>query len=174
MNETWLKGSTLDEEILPNNSYKIFRRDRSSSLHPPDSNDPLKYRRNDGGVLVAISCSLQLSSKIIKLKYRAEMLAVEIILNDGSKIVVATCYLVGTLGSVNYQDIANTLDTLLRKKVLKKFILMDDFNLRNANWEAYSSTHSTEQSFINEFLLLGLIQCISSLTHVKGTRHITY
>ena len=96
------------------------------------------------------------------------MLAVEIILNDGSKIVVSTCYRVGTLGSTNYHEITGALDKLLRKKRLKKFFLIGDFNLRSVNWETHTSSHNIEHLFVNEFLRLGLIQCITSPTHIKG------
>ena len=34
-NETWLKGSVQNSEILPNKDYKIFRLDRSHITHPP-------------------------------------------------------------------------------------------------------------------------------------------
>ena len=83
--------------------------------HPPDVNDPYKFRRNGGGVLIAISYSLKVSSNNINLKCKAEMLAIEIILDDGSKIVISTCYRVGTLGTSNYNEIANVLQKLLRK-----------------------------------------------------------
>ena len=76
LNETWLKSSINDEEILPSNSYKMFRRDRTILSHPPDLNNPLKFRKNGGGVLITIKFSLQLSSKEISLKCKAEMLAV--------------------------------------------------------------------------------------------------
>ena len=130
--------------------------------------NPLKFRKNGGGVLIAINSSLQLSSKEISLKCKAEMLAVELMLNDNSKIVISTCYRVGTLGIPNFHEITRTLDILLRKKRLKKFFLIGDFNLRHANWETFSSSNSTEQTFINEFVRLGLIQCIFSPTHIKG------
>ena len=168
LNETWLKSSINDEEILPSNSYKIFRRDRTIFSHPPDLNNPLKFRKNGGGVLIAINSSLQLSSKEISLKCKAEKLAVEIMLNGDSKIVISTCYRVGTLGIPNFQEITRSLEILLRKKRMKIFFLIGDFNLRNASWEILSSSNGTEQSFINEFLRLGLIQCISSRTHIKG------
>ena len=96
------------------------------------------------------------------------MLAVEIILNDGSKIVVSTCYRVGTSGSTNYHEITSALDKLLLKKCLKKFFLIGDFDLRSANWETHTSSHNIEHLFVNEFLRLGLIQCITSPTHIKG------
>ena len=72
------------------------------------------------------------------------MLAIEIILDDGSKIVISTCYRVGTLGTSNYNEIANVLQKLLRKKRLKKFILVGDLNLKNANWETNLSRHGVE------------------------------
>ena len=163
-----LKSTIHDEEILSSNSYKIFRCDRTIFTHPPDLNNPLKFRKNGGGVLIAINSSLQLSSKEISLKCKAEMLAVELMLNDNSKIVISTCYRVGTLGIPNFQEITRTLDILLRKKRLKKFFLIGDFNLRHANWETFSSSNSTEQTFINEFVRQGLIQYIFSPTHIKG------
>ena len=41
LNETWLKPSIEDNEIIPSNLYKIFRRDRSASSHPIDPDDPI-------------------------------------------------------------------------------------------------------------------------------------
>ena len=86
LNETWLKSTIHDEEILSSNSYKIFRRDRTIFTHQPDLVNALKFRKNGGGVFIAINSSLQLSSKQISLKCKAEMLAVELmLLNDNSK-----------------------------------------------------------------------------------------
>ena len=133
INETWLKNAVLDEEILPSNLYKIFRRDRTKDTQPPDLNNPLKFRRNGGGVLIVVSCSLKVSSNDINLHCKAEMLAVEIILDDGSKFVISICYRVGTLGISNYNKIVCALQKLLRKKRLKKLFLVGDLNLSNAN-----------------------------------------
>ena len=168
LKETWLKNTILDEEILPSSQYKIFRCDRTEDSHPPDLNHPLKFRRNGGGVLIAISCSLKLSSNIINLKCKAEMLAIELILGDGSKIVISTCYSVGTLGISNYHEIVNALQMLLRKKRLKKFFLVGDFNFSSTDWVTNLSTHSIEQMFLDEFIRLGLLQCISTPTHIKN------
>ena len=87
---------------------------------------------------------------------------------DGSKIVISTCYRVGTLGTENCNEIVCALNKLLRKKKLKKFLLVGDFNLRNANWEINSSANNIEQMFLEEFLRLGLVQCITSPIHNKG------
>ena len=172
LNETWLKSTISDEEILPRDKYRIMRCDRSEHSHPPDPNNSLNFRRNGGGVLIAISCLLKVSSKVIDLKCKAEILAAEIILNDGSKIVISTCHRVGTLGTLNYYEIVNALQKLLRKKRLKKFYTVGDFNFCTTNWETNTSKNKTEQMFIDEFISLGLIQCISTpditFTHSKG------
>ena len=39
LNETWLKDSILDNEIIPIDTYEVFRLDRSKSTHPPDPNN---------------------------------------------------------------------------------------------------------------------------------------
>ena len=168
LNETWLKPTILDNEIIPNNLYKVFRCDRSTSTHPIDPDNPKKYKRNGGGVLIAIKLSLILSSNIIKMKYKAEFLAIELILEDKSKIIIATCYRVGTLGIDNYRNISDIIRRLLRKKRVKKFFLIGDFNLNKANWLLNTSTNSIEQAFLDEFVQAGLIQLINESTHIKG------
>ena len=54
LNETWLKTTINSSEIIPGDSYKIFRRDRSCVSHPPDPNNPKKFKQNGGGVLIAL------------------------------------------------------------------------------------------------------------------------
>ena len=136
--------------------------------HPLDLDNPQKFRRNGSGVLIAINHSLKVSSAIINLKCLAEMLAVEIVLDNGSKVVISTCYRVDTLGIANHREIINTLQKLLRKKRLKKSFLVGDLNLRSINWHTNLSTNNLEQMFLNEFIRLGLIQCVHAPTHIKN------
>ena len=135
--------------------YKTFRWDRTDFSHPPDPKNASKSRKNEGGVLIAVSCSLQLSCSRVNLNCKAELLAIEIILNDASKIVITTCYRVGTLG------IQNCLTKLLRKKRVKK-LFIGDLNLSNVNWDTNSSSSNVEKLFLEEFFRLGLIQCITA------------
>ena len=100
LNETWLKPTILNSELF-SEAYDIFRLDRSPKSHPPDSLDPKKFRRNGGGVLIAVNNNLSLRTKMIPVKYTAELLAVELILPDCTKIIDTTCYRVGTLGVAN-------------------------------------------------------------------------
>ena len=91
LNETWLKPSILNTEILPND-YNVYRLDRSLQSHPIDPLNPNKFRRNGGGVLIAVNNKLTLQSKLIPVKCAAEMLAIELTLPDSTKIIISTCY----------------------------------------------------------------------------------
>ena len=167
LNETWLKPTVLSSEILPC-QYNVFRLDRSQNTHPFDPLNPSKFRKNGGGVLIAVHNELSIQSKIIPVKCAAELLAVELTLCDGSKIIMTTCYRVGTLGMPNYNEIIQTLSKLSRKKMLRKFVVIGDFNLKGVNWATGNSKNFLENEFINGFSDLGLLQCIDVPTHNKG------
>ena len=120
LNETWLKKSVNDSKILPSDLYTIFRRDRCPESHPINKDNPKKFRRNGGGVLIAISNKLSATSKIISLKCMAEILGIEIFQENKTKFIIATCYRVGTLGLENAEEILRGVRTLTRKKMLKR------------------------------------------------------
>ena len=128
LNETWLKPSIKNNEILPPKLYSVYRCDRSSSTHPPDINNPKKFRKNGGGALIAISNSLSVTCNQINLKCKAEFLAIEITFSDNRKFIVGTCYRVGTLGLENANEIIDTIKLLTRKKCLRNIIILGDFN----------------------------------------------
>ena len=158
----------LDSEILPSNKYKIFRLDRSEKAHPIDPLNTNKYRRNGGGVLIAINASLQIESKVVHTNCSAELLTIELILPNETKIIVTICYRVGTLGMSNCSEILNTLGKLSRKKMLRKFIIVGDFNLNGIDWDSGYTRSSIEREFLNGFADLGLIHNINVATHKKG------
>ena len=168
LNETWLKKSILDSEILPATQYKIFRCDRSNKAHPSDPMNPKRFRRNGGGVLIAVRNDLKVTSKEIKLGGGAEIIAVEFTTAAGLKFIVCTCYRVGTLGLVNYDKIIGSLQCLVRRRKLSKIYVLGDFNLHDVSWDALTSNIPIEQSFIDSFVDLGLAQCIKQATHQKG------
>ena len=51
INETWLKDTILDNEILPGDQYKIYRRDRSEDSHPLDLDNPQKFTHIKNNIL---------------------------------------------------------------------------------------------------------------------------
>ena len=91
LNETWLKPSILNNEILSNGMYNTFRLDRSPDTHPIDKFNPKKFRKNGRGVLIAVHSQLSVTLRIISLKCVAEMLALELIFENNTKIIIATC-----------------------------------------------------------------------------------
>ena len=169
LNETWLKSSINDNEIIYNNSYKIFRTDRSHISHPPDPSDSNRCKENGGGVLIAVRNDLEVASKSIKLTDGAEIAAVELSLGNRSKLVFCTCYRVGKLGIPNFNSIASSLRQLCHRSLSNKVFIIGDFNLSNVHWPV-SDNYITpvETLFIDTFSELGLTQCISEATHDKG------
>ena len=169
LNETWLKSSIHNNEILSDTSYKIFRLDRSVKTHPPDASDPKKFRKNGGGVLIAIKSNLDVISKQVNLKPEAELLSVELTLSNKRKIVICTCYRVGTLGTSNHSKIKQHIEALAKRKNVAQIIIVGDFNLKSIDWsEPASSIIPIEQNFIDTFSDLGLQQLVFTSTHCKG------
>ena len=171
LNETWLKPSIHSNEIIPDSMYKVYRLDRSKTTHPPDPNNPRKYRANGGGVLVAVKQSLEVDSKPIKIPCKAEILAIEIKINSNIKLCFGTCYRVGTLGESNRVEISNFLSNLLRVKKYSKLFMIGDYNLPGVsaeNWDDGECGDNIGQQFIDLFSDLNLKQIIRNPTHNKG------
>ena len=78
------KKSISDNEILPTRQYKLFKVDRTEESHPPDPDNPNKFKRNGGGVLIAIRTDLDVISQKLKIKAAAELLAVQVKLSNGT------------------------------------------------------------------------------------------
>ena len=96
------------------------------------------------------------------------MLAIEVILKNKSKIIIATCYRVGTLGMRNADEILKALRMLSRKKSVKKFIMVGDFNLLQINWVSGTGTSTLDNIFLNGFAESVMVQCIQESTTKKG------
>ena len=78
LNETWLKPSINSTEILPGNSYKVFRIDCPPETHPPDPEDLKKFKKSGGGILIAVKNSLNLHPKLITSTAKAEIISIEL------------------------------------------------------------------------------------------------
>ena len=171
LNETWLKESILDNEILDTKFYKLYRLDRSQKTHPIDPYNVKKFRKNGVGVLIGVNNQLVLTYNVVEIKCSAEFLAIEFVLKDKTKMIVSTCYRVGTLGRDNFEEISKAIKTLTRKRGVKKFILIGDFNFPHINWNTQSSNVSLEQEFLNMFAENVQIQIVDTPTHQHGNIH---
>ena len=157
LSETWLKPSIKDHEILPFTNYKIFRLDRSFSTHPPDVSNPDKFKRNGGGVIIAVNSELGLNPTLIKSPCNAELLSVKLTLPDNKKFCISNCYRVGTLGDKNFSEISNRLQYIAKSKQIKGDLLMGDFNLESIDWPASTSTIGLHRRFLSLFADLGFL-----------------
>ena len=68
----------------------------------------------------------------------------------------------------NHEKLISAFQTLSKKKNLSKIYVVGDFNLKDVSWSTLSSPVPIEQCFIDSFVDLGLIQCVSQPTHQKG------
>ena len=93
LTETWLCKEHNDNEIFPNSSYRCFRLDRSPKTHPPDKNDPEKFKKRGGGVLIAIRSDLEMEPKKVSMNSKAEIISVELNLPKKVTLCVTACYL---------------------------------------------------------------------------------
>ena len=168
LNETWLSRAHLDNEILPAEAYKIFRLDRSEKTHPVDPDNPRKFKRNGGGVLLAVRVDADIESKLVKSNCRAEILSVKLDFGSNNVICFSTCYRVGTLGSANLSEIKNHLTSVSKSKKLQRHCVLGDFNLSNTSWPEGVSTNEVERGFLELFDDLSLTQLIDGPTHEKG------
>ena len=130
-NETWLKESIHDSEVLPTDTYKVFRLDRSNYTHPPDPNNNRKFRANGGGVLIGIKHSLEIESREIPVKCKAEILSIELTDKAGRKSIISSLYRVGTLGADHHDRVSQYLHNIRRRRRVQSLTLIGDLNLPN-------------------------------------------
>ena len=124
----------------------MFRKDRSSFSHPPDPDNPGKFKLNGGGVLIAINNSLNLNPKEIKCSAQAEILSIELRLPSKKKISITTLYRVGTLGNANFKQVEKHFFDIFRSQKYKHNFNVGDSNLDSVTTsETSSSTQNTKK-----------------------------
>ena len=126
LNETWLSKVHEDNEILPCAAYKIFRLDRSRKTHPIDPSRPNKYKSKGGGVLIAISTTLDVESKKISINAAAEIMSVELKLKNCVYLIISSCYRVGNANESTNLAIQDYLTKIAKRRNCKKHVLVGD------------------------------------------------
>ena len=81
LNETWLKRSVNNREVIHNQCYEVWRNDRSLVSHPPDPNDPKKYKRSGGGVLIAVRSDIKTEVEKVSVRKGAEIVGAKLTIN---------------------------------------------------------------------------------------------
>ena len=172
LNETWLKDPILNSEIFPNQSYKVFRRDRTIESHPLDPNHPAKYKTSGGGVIIAVRSDLDVNSTKYKISgggvAQAEILSVVLKPDFGKNICITTLYRVGTLGAENLKEVNRHLRSIIKSKPNANHVFIGDMNLNKTKWPSGHTTCKTERGFLDLFQDLNFEQLINSPTHKDG------
>ena len=133
LNETWLRKCVEDHEVIKDKNFTIYRNDRTQLSHPSDPNNPNKFRKLDGGVLIAVRSSIQADIKRLSVRKGAEIVAIEVTI-DNKKLVFCTVYRVGNLDEPNHASIINTIKTFYTVRNPRKMFILGDFNLRYISW----------------------------------------
>ena len=170
LNETWLRKCVDDHEVIKDKNFTIYRNDRTQVSHPSDPNNPNKFRKLGGGVLIAIRSNIQADIKRLSVRKGAEIVTIELTI-DNKKFVFCTVYRVGNLDEPNHASIINTIKTFYTVRNLRTFFVLGDFNLRCISWPLSDESElssGTEKLFADSFQELGLDQCITEPTHNKG------
>ena len=156
-NETRLKNLILNSEIFLNNSYKVFHCNRSNFSHPPDKNNPTKYKNQGGGVIIAFRSDLDITTTEYKIVNgglaKAEILSVVVKSGSTSKICFSTLYRVGTLGDENLVEVKRHLNSICRTKSIKKHIVVGGFNLSKTSWPDATTSSGIKRGFLDTFNL---------------------
>ena len=151
LNETWLKPTINDSEIIPSDNYRIFRRDRSPDSHPPDPENPNKFKAIGGGVLKTAKNSLNLKPKEIKTTCKAELLSVDLTFPSRNKYSLSTLYRVGTLGYNHICKVESHFYSIFSSKKYKKNFIIGDLNLESIDWSSSTASNRTQSSYLNLF-----------------------
>ena len=171
LNETWLKKTIGNRAVIEDPCYEVFRLDRSKVSHPPDPDNPHKYRKYGGRVLVAFRTDIKdMEFKRLSARKGCELAAFEMTLNE-KKCIFCTAYRVNNLGKENHDSILNTIQTFYKVRNPRKIFIIGDFNLSSISWpllENQCSSNPIEKLFVESFTEKGLDQCITEPTHIKG------
>ena len=168
LNETWLKKSIKKGELFPVDTFKIFRLDRTPKTHPPDPSIPNKFRKNGGGVLIAIRRDLDIESTRLEFQCAGEILGLTLKFSDGRKLVVCSYYRVGTLGTANHNEFKEYIRRARSRRGVIGIVVVGDLNMPKIDWELFSSTESIDQLFLDSFSNFELEQLINTPTHKHG------
>ena len=171
LNETWFNKEVKDNEVFPNVSYKVFRLDRSEKSHPFDASNPTKYRKNGGGVLIAVRSDLDVESRTIKFKNfdcKAELLSIDLKFPNGTHKCISTFYRVGNLEEENFNYFDSYIKKLAALKNIGKITLVGDLNLNGISWPNGLTKIGLENKFLNTFDDVGFKQLVKGPTHRLG------
>ena len=170
LNETWLKKSIKDHEVIHSKNYTVFRSDRSQTTHPSDPSNPNKFRKYGGGVLIAVRSDMEATVKRLSMRKGAEIISVELQVGQ-EKFVFCTVYRVGTLGELNHNSIMDSLRSFYSGRTHRNIFIVGDLNLNSVEWplsDTNNSANRIDKMFLDSFFELGLEHLINCPTHNKG------
>lgn len=148
LTETWLNHDITDDELLLHNqSYHIYRKDRTG--------------KRGGGVLLGVRKSLP--SFIIDSNSSLEIVWVAVIINM-TKVLIGACYRPPDASTSFVNELRNSITTAVQLCPADSVNFLGDFNFPLINWPNLSSSCRTSVNFIYLTLDFNLIQVVNEPT----------
>ena len=125
--ETWLQDDILDNEILSEKTYSIFRKDREGN-------------RRGGGVTLSVKANILAYRRAGLELIDSEILICELLPSNGFKITVCVCY-----RPPDCTEFIHYLENLLKslhESNCSRICIVGDFNLPDIDWESFTSNNS--------------------------------
>ena len=146
--ETWLKESVRDSELLIDDYFEIYRRDRGT-------------KKKGGGVMICVKKDLV--SEIVHKGENSESLFCKIQTSNNKPLIIGAVYRPPTYESDCDDNICKDLSEIFDKNKQATFWVAGDFNLPDIDWETHQITgkqysNKTNSKFIDLFHDLGLEQ----------------
>ena len=140
--ETWLTSSILDNEIIPDNNYKLYRKDRKDGY---------------GGVLLGIKSNL--FSTPVDFDTSCEICAAIIQLSLNQQLVVINVYRPPNRDLEYQQELCDCICEIVRRYPNSFIFCVGDLNLPDIDWTSNSIINYQYPLDISQFILTTAAEC---------------
>ena len=161
LNETWLNKHVNDGELVSDQFYTIYRKDRTKR-------DMEMYDKKGGGG-VMILCKNNMGIEVDQVKDKVNLPIVTILLKSKNltPICISTFYRYDYSGSDCLEETERYYTRLSRK--YKNLAIIGDLNLSSVkDWDDPVSSNSIHEGFAHLFTSLGMSSLINAPTHRDG------
>jgi hypothetical protein len=162
LNETWLTKYISDNEVVSDQFYTIYRKDRT------EGDKQLFNKKGGGGVMIL--CKNNTGVKFSQYKEATgdlPILSIIIRASNGYKLCISTYYRYDYSNATQADEIEKYYLELIKRH--KNLAIIGDLNLSSVkNWETPVSTNSSHTKYLDIFDNLSLSCLINSPTHQSG------
>ena len=161
INETWANKHIHSNEIISDNYYTMFRKDRTKE-------DMEKYdKKGGGGVMILCRNDIDANITLVKEPCSLPILSILIKFRNKFKLCLSTYYRYDYSDSESRTEVESYYGKLIKK--YKNLAIIGDLNLNSIrDWNLPVSSNADHSEWARTFMNLGLSSLINSPTHKDG------